>query len=346
MRPSGISLQTISRLTKDGEFMDVMEIMAPDLSGIIQAATRNLSARFDFSYSPIYDLATNTLSSALYSNVDGISIPPNKNYYVNHVYGRNNSTGNGYLRAYSFELYAGQNATQDSVRGCIGLVGTYGAATVKAIHGTAMAMSGTATGVLTGVVGEVIPGASTPVGGSYAFQASCGDGTDTAFLINTVNNPNATIGYGMRVFNGVKVNGSVVMYDKIAASVGNFLQMRDAANGLADMWYVSGAGSTYMKVAQAVLQMNNNVRTWEWQAINSPSDYVRLTAGGSGEVVRFKGNQSTEFLGPVVFKNYLTGALPTAATYPNAFATFGASKVPIYCDGTNWRKMSDDTIVT
>ena len=61
----------------------------------------------------------------------------------------------------------------------------------------------------------------------------------------------------------------------------------------------------------------------------------------SGEI------QATAFRGAIVPNSYTTAALPATATAGTmAFCTdIGAAGAPVYWDGSNWRKMSDDSIV-
>lgn len=307
----------------------------------LEAEVVTKNARYVVDYDPLYDLALDQLASTIYHDLGIFTIPTDKKWYVNNVIGTNNSVGNGILRAFSFDLTAGPNATGDSVRGAIGAVKGQGASDVKAIQGTAQGLAGH-TGIAVGLVGEVIPGPNS--GECYAIQLTCGNNTNAALIINPVNASGDVVSNGVRVRSNVGVATNLILFDDVNRTA-NIINVRDVNNTLAEIFRISSNGDINQGVAQASITMKNATRTFQFQAVTT-GDYLRIIAGSFGDIIRFKGNGSTEFQGPAVFKNYLTGALPTAATYPNAFATFGPSKLPIYCDGTNWRKMSDDTIVT
>lgn len=282
---------------------------------------KELTNRHAFNYTPAYDLAANVLASTLYHDLGTFTIPTGKNWYVNHVQGTNNSVGSGYLRAFSFDLTAGANATADSVRGCIGVVKSSGAATVKALHGTAQGLVGH-TGSVVGVVGESMPASTS--GESWAFQATCGNYTQAAMVFNPVNSGD-TISYGIRNRGDLNISTAWLLYD--SDGNGDILKARDST-GNTVKFSIDKYGNIIGGVDQTYLRLKNATRTYDIQAV-STGDYIRIMGNFYGDIAKFYGD------GSFVVGESTTGGPKGAGTinaqgfYTNGTKVVGAQQAAI-----------------
>lgn len=254
--------------------------------------------------SPVYDQLDGGVAVSQLHDIGDFQIPTDKKLYTYSVRGRNNSFGNGYMRAFDFDLTAGANATGDSVRGCIGAVYTEGDAVVKALHGTAEGLQGS-TGKLVGVVGQVVPCETTTE--SYAYQATCGDGTSGVFIINGVYNDNTEhieFGFRNRV-DGIVFDVAFINYD--TNGFGDFLRQRNLAGDTVlfsvdkdgKVTTVNSINSPTINTdkvnlsVQGSIVIPNATRDFELQAPNT-GDYLRIISEGNGDIVKINADGTFE----------------------------------------------------
>jgi len=300
----------------------------------------DLTKRYAFNYTPTYDLASDVLSVTLYHNLGDFTIPNDKKWYVNHVEGTNNSSGNGILRAYSFALKAGPNASGDSVRGCTGLVQSEGPADVKAIHGTAEGLEGH-TGVLTGVCGAAYPASTS--GESYGFQATLGDGAWAALIINgKLNDGTESVKFGIRNRTGaLNFTDAFINYD--AKGAGDFLRLRNET-GDTVLFQINNSGHVILG-EQRFLRLKNDLRDFDLQAINT-DDYVRLLAGGVGDIIKFYANGGV-VIGNPTDGNKGAGTLNAKAVYDDGTLLTDyviEHYIKGYLDINKWKKINPKVI--
>lgn len=249
-------MTSLSNLTATTTLSDDDLVYAVDGSNSRKVTWANVKVQFGaqrIAVDPItnasFDLGSSDLHSQFYGALGTFTIAAGNKVYINHYTGTNNSTGNGELRAFSWELTAGANATGDSVRGAIGSVSSSGAANVKSVHGTAEGLTGH-TGVLVGVVGQCIPVGTTSE--SYGFQGTIGDGSTAGIILNPINDGD-DVNYGILHdpgTNKLEVLTAFIRYYTHGSSPGDFLSMRNSADS-ADVYKVTSAGVTLAAAGSA-----------------------------------------------------------------------------------------------
>lgn len=216
-----------------------------DFATAAQGATADSAVqpdeRYVADYTPVYDLASSVLASTIYHDLGTVTVASGKKWYVNNVTATNDSTGDGQIAAYYWNLTAGDDSTVDSVRGAFGQVAASGASLAKSVHVSAVGLTGH-TGVLVGVAAIAEPVATTSE--SYAFQATLGDDSTAAMVINPqVSGDAMDYGIYFRAADSslpAEINIAGMQMDAVGA--GDFLKLRDAT-ATNTLFNVSPAGN-------------------------------------------------------------------------------------------------------
>ena len=305
-----------------------------------------------------YDELAGTMARvlALDSNGDTLTIPANTqlNYIgVRTNSGTVNSANNhdigagGEVAAYTFynRSTAASNITSN-MYGVIGAVYNAGPGTIKGLYGRAIAETGCTGVIVGGVLGaNTVPGINIAAGLQMTFDTDSGRAVDYAIWITSVTATTTKINYGI-LLQDVAVQPGGAGFQMSAKGTGDFLVLKNAAgnanlfavNSLGKISSIAGIMSDVYLDSQVVLALQNDVRSYQLQAITT-GDYFRILAGAIGDILRIESNGNTGIFG---FSSFGGGirvlGLPNAS--PPSGAPVGGGVVYVEAGALKYRGSS------